>query len=448
MTAPPGGGSVRAAGPPRRAGVSFESDSPSRLQSNPFLNLERNRIRALSAAIVVCGVLAPVTDAVALWDDKLELFVAATLTRDDNVFRLSSGQDPAAVLGSSSKGDTYSTTSAGFNLDIPVSRQRFVGGLTLNNTRYKRFTALNLDGRHARAVWLWQVGNDLSGELAYTESLTLASLANIQGGVQSSTPNFVKTEHALFNAAYMLTPRWRFRGEASRLTQSNEVPERRVNDVSVDSADLTASYATPARNQVGLNLRVTDGRFPNRQFVAGSFFDNAYRQQSVAVVADWTITGRSHLRARAGRLSRSYEQLPQRDFEGSTFHAAYDWKATGKLTLTAIARREISATEEVNVSFVLVEGIGLYPTLRLTEKITLSGALDYSDREYLGDPGLVLGTVPSRTDRVRSAAVTVSYRPVRTVTLQMALLHETRSSTVAFGDYAANVVSVSARIGF
>lgn len=396
----------------------------------------------------MCGVLAPVTDAAALWDDKLEPFVAETVTRDDNVFRLSSGQDPAAVLGSSSKRDTYSTTSAGFNLDIPVSRQRFGGGLTLNNTRYNRFTALNLNGRHARAVWLWQVGNDLSGELGYTESLTLASLANIQGGIQSSTPNFLKTRHAFFNSAYMLTPRWRFRGEASRLTQTNEAAERRVNDVSVDSADLTASYATPAKNQVGLNLRVTDGRFPNRQFVAGSLFDNAYRQQSVALVADWTITGRSHLSARAGRLSRSYEQLPQRDFEGGTFHAAYDWKATGKLTLTAIARSEISAAEEVNVSFVLVEGVGLYPALRLTEKITLAGALDYSDREYLGDPGLALGTVPGRTDRVRSAALTVSYRPTRSIALQVALQHETRSSTAAFGDYVANVASVSGRFAF
>jgi exopolysaccharide biosynthesis operon protein EpsL len=392
-------------------------------------------------------VLAPVTDAVALWDDKLELFAAETLTRDDNVFRISSGL-PAAVVGSSSKGDTYNTTSVGFNLDIPVSRQRFVGGLTLDDTRFQRFTALNFDGRRARGVWLWRLGNDLSGEMEYTESLALASLADIQSGVQSSTPNLLKTRHAHVNAAYMLTPRWRFRGEASRLTQSNDAPERRVNDVSTDSADLTASYVTPANNQVGLSTRVTDARFPNPQFVAGSLFDNAYRQQSAAVVADWTITGRSRLSARAGRVSRSYEQLPQRDFEGATFHAAYDWKATGKLTLTAIAQREISAAEEINVSFVLVKGAGLYPTFRLTEKVTLSGALESSDRQYLGDPGLVLGTVQGRTDRVQKAGLTVSYRPTPSIALQVALQRETRSSTAAFGDYRVNVASVTGRVGF
>ena len=140
--------------------------------------------------------------------------------------------------------------------------------------------------------------------------------------------------------------------------------------------------------------------------------------------------------------------MPQRDFEGSTFRAAYDWRPTGKLTLTAAAQKDISTIEQVNIGYVLVKGVALRPTLRLTDKVNLAGAFEYSNREYRSDPALVLGIVPNRTDRVRSAAVTVFYRPIRTVTLQMALLHETRSSTAAFGDYAANVVSVTARLGF
>src|SRR5205823_14554469 len=103
------------------------------------------------AAIIAAGVLVPATDALALWDDKLELFAPQTLTRDDNVFRISSDL-PAAVLGLSSKGDTYSTTSLGFNLDVPVSRQRFQGGVTWNKTRYDRFIGLNWEGHQARGT--------------------------------------------------------------------------------------------------------------------------------------------------------------------------------------------------------------------------------------------------------------------------------------------------------
>jgi exopolysaccharide biosynthesis operon protein EpsL len=400
------------------------------------------------AAIIVAGVLVPVTDAVALWDDRLELFVAQTVTRDDNVFRISSGLDPAAALGSSSKGDTYSTTSLGFNLDVPVSRQRFQGGVTWNKSRFDRFAILNWDGHQGRGIWLWQLGNDISGQLGYTEISTLASLANVQSGIQSSTPNVLTTQRTFFNAEYMLTPRWRLRGEASRLKLSNKALERQVNNSSTDSVDLTVSYITPVRNQIGLGLRVDDGRLPNPQLVAGDLFDNSYRQQNVAAVTEWTLTGSSHVSARVGSLRRSYAQLPQRDFEGSMFRAAYDWTPTGKLTLTAVAQKDISTIEQVNIGFVLIKSVALRPTLRLTDKVDIAGTLGYDHREYRSDPALALGVVPNRTDRVRSAAVTASYRPLRTVTLQMALLHETRSSTAAFGDYAANVVSVTARLGF
>jgi hypothetical protein len=234
--------------------------------------------------------------------------------------------------------------------------------------------------------------------------------------------------------------------------------EQQVNNSTTDSVDLTVSYVTPVSNQNGLSVRVEDGRLPNRQLVAGDLFDNSYRQQNVAAVTEWTLTGSSHVSARVGWLRRSYAQLPQRDFKGATSRASYEWRPTGNLTLTAVAQKDISAIEQVNSGLVnsglvnsglvLIKGVALRPMLRLTDKVNIAGALEYNNREYRSDPALVLGAVPNRTDRVRSAAVTVSYRPLRTVTLQMALQHETRSSTAAFGDYAANVVSVTARLGF
>lgn len=406
------------------------------------------RLRGMGAAIVVAGALAPVPDAAALWDDRLELFVSETATRDDNVFRISESSDPNVVLGSSSKGDTYRTTSFGFNFDVPVSRQRFQGGLAWNDIRYNRFTFLDLTGHAGRAVWLWQVGDDVSGKLGYTETLALASFANVQsGGGQSVEPNALTTQQAFFNAGYRVTPRWELRGEVSRLERSNELPVFQVNDVAVDGGELTVNYVTPARNKVGFSARAEQARYPIPQVVSGQLIDNAYRQQIIAIVTDWSPTGHSHISARAGRVSRSYEQLPQRDFEGPTLNVTYDWNPTGKFTLTALAVREISTTEEVNVGFVVVTGAALRPTLRLTEKIRMSGTFEYSEREYRGDP-LALGNVTTRTDQVRTAGVTAYYRPIRSITLEMALLRETRSSTVAFGDYEANVVRAGARIGF
>ncbi len=115
--------------------------------------------------------------------------------------------------------------------------------------------------------------------------------------------------------------------------------------------------------------------------------------------------------------------------------------------LTAIAQRDISTDEQVNTSFAYVRSITLYPTLRVTEKFDLSGELEWGRRDYLGDPQLLL-TGTTRTDRVRTTALAATYKPVRPVTLEMRWRHESRSSTLAFGNYEVDIVSVDAGIRF
>jgi exopolysaccharide biosynthesis operon protein EpsL len=314
-----------------------------------------------------------------------------------------------------------------------------------NQHRYDQYSVLDFTDHDGQAIWKWQAGNDLAGELGYTETLELASLANIQGNAQSSTPNPLKTQRKFLNAAYMLTPRWRLRGEVSREEQSNTVFTE--NDIGINGADLTASYVTPADNQVGVNLRVADGNFPNGQTVGTEVIDNDYRQRTIAAVLDWTLTGHSRMSARAGWINRNYEQLSERDFDGPMYRVAYEWTPTGKFILNAIAQRDISADEQVNTSFAYVRGVTLYPTLRLTEKFDVSGGLEWGRRDYLGDPESVL-TGTTRTDRVRATALTAAYKPLRRVTLEMRWRHESRSSTIATADYEDDIISVGGGIRF
>lgn len=381
-----------------------------------------------------------------MWEDRLELFVTQSVTRDDNVFRISSDLDPATAVGSSSKGDTYRTTTPGFSFNLPSGRQRFVGGVKWHYTRYDSFTVLDFDGHDGGAVWQWQAGNDLSGKLGYTETLALASLANARAGILSGAPNSLETRRAFFNAAYQLTPRWQLQGEAGRLEQFNGLPALTVNNIVIESADLAVSYLTPAKNRFGLGGRVEEGHFPNRQGPAVNLAGDAYRQHNMDVIADYTITGHSRVRARAGWVARSNEQSSQRDFEEGTYNVTYDWTPTGMLVLAANARREVSPLDDTYSSFVLLTGYALYPTLRLAEKVSATASLEYSAREYLSDPSLLV--VSSRTDWVRTGALKLSYRPLRSVTLEATWMRQTRSSTAPFGDYEVNVASLSVRIGF
>src|SRR5260370_6091772 len=139
-----------------------------------------------------------------------------------------------------------------------------------NAPRYDRLTDLDSDSPDARAIWLWQFGNDASGQLGYTETSALASFAF----TQSRTPDRLKTRQAFFNAAYLVTPRWRLQAGVRGSDQANGDPQRQIFDVNTRSTDVSVSYVTPANTSVGLSALTEDGSFPNH----GLSVDNAYRQ--------------------------------------------------------------------------------------------------------------------------------------------------------------------------
>jgi len=378
---------------------------------------------------------------------KVTPFVEETLTSDDNVFRISRDVDPATVVGSRSRADTYRSTSFGLSADVPVSRQRFVGSLTFNSTRYQRFSALDFNGHDLRGSWLWQAGKDLRGELGFSDTYSLASFAQLL----STTPDQLRVRQEFVNAAWMVTPHWRLRAAGDRLEQRNRDPATLFNDVNIDGFEASLSRVSAAGNSIGCSARIETGHFPTLQPLGAALIDNAYRQYGAGLTLDWTISAASHVVARADQVSRRYDQLPQRNFNGATGRAEFTWTPTGKLALTAIAQRDISPYEYTRSSLVLLKGIGLRPTWRMTMKLELSADLEALTRSYLADPGQALGLAGQtgqRDDTVRSVSALLAYHPVPNVTVRASLLHEMRSSNVAFGDYAANVAWINARLAF
>jgi len=375
---------------------------------------------------------------------KVTPFVEETLTNDDNVFRISKDVDPATITGSRSRADTYRTTSFGLSADVPVSLQRLVGSLTFNSTRYQRFSALDFNGHDLRGSWLWQAGKDLRGELGFSDTNSLASFAQLLG----TTPDQLRVRQEFVNAAWMVTPHWRLRAAGDRLEQRNRDPATLFNDVNIDGFEASLSRVSAAGNSIGCSARIETGHFPTLQPLGAALIDNAYRQYGAGLTLDWTISAASHVVARADQVSRRYDQLPQRNFNGATGRAEFTWTPTGKLALTAIAQRDISPYEYIRSSLVLIKGIGLRPTWRMTAKLELSANLEALTRSYVADPAQALGLAGQRDEKVRSAGALLAYHPAPSVTVQASVLHEARSSNVAFGDYAANVAWINARLAF
>jgi len=375
----------------------------------------------------------------ALWDDKLEVFAQETVTHDSNIFRLPAASDPCISINSCSKDDTIYTTALGFILDVPYSLQRFQASYTWLDHRYRRFDDLDHQGHVGRAAWLWSVTPRLTGELSYDDREGLASFANIQG----RRPDMVTQRMALANAAWMVLPSWRLHG-AANWGEARHTGELRVNDIELEALEAGVSYVTAQENRVGLAVRGERGRNPNDFAIGGIPFNNEYEQASVGVQGRWVISGLSRFDGRIDYTKREYERFTDRDYSGMTFNFTHTYTPTGKFTIATIAQRDVAPLVDITSSFVLVTGITVRPDWAVTEKINVRGHFAYARWEYFG----VEPITPDYEHRVKTAGVTIMYRPTRRIALSGGVAREERSSSLNNADYKVDTAFIEGRIGF
>jgi exopolysaccharide biosynthesis operon protein EpsL len=389
-------------------------------------------------AIVVASAFSP--GAFALFGDRLELFADETVTSDSNVFRTSDNVDQRLVAGTDQRSDWSYATSLGFNLDWPVSLQRFQLGYTWSDVRYDRFKDLDHHAHLARANWLWAVRKELAGDVGYGEQENLASFTNIQ----SREPDLVKTRQGWFNGAYLVTPSWRLHTTLLAGDARHSDPFRRINDLEAASAEVGLSYVTPQENRFGVAAREERGRGLTPQFLGGVDFNNDYRQTGLGVQARWVITGHSRFDGRADYIRREYDQFQERNYSGPTMRGTYTWTPTGKTTIATSLYRDIAPLEDVQSSFVLVTGVTVRPQWDVTDKISVRGDLEYAKWDFHGAPGL--GN--SFEHRVKTAGLGLVYKPTTKILLQGTYTHEVRTSTLPTGDYKVDTALLEARVGF
>ncbi len=377
---------------------------------------------------------------------KITPFVEETVTTDDNVFRISEQVDPLATINSPARGDTYRTTSAGLSADVPVSLQRFQATLTYNSYRYDRFHELDYDGYDLRGSWLWQIGSTLSGELGVSDDYSLAPFEETLGVV----PDRLHAREEFAKGSWLVTPDWKLYAAGDDLAQSNSDPLGQYNNVTVDSLEASLSRAAGTGNWFGLDTRYESGHFPVAEPIAAPIgavlVNNGYSQYGFGVVVDFGSDTPSRVVARADQVSRHYDQVTARNFDRTTGRLEYTWTPDVKVSVSAIAERDISPYEYIHSSIVMVRGLTLRPLWHATDAIDVSASLAWLERSYLSDPIVALGAAAPRDDGVRTLSALLAYHPVNWVTVQLSFLHEDRSSSIAFGGYAADVFWLKARL--
>jgi exopolysaccharide biosynthesis operon protein EpsL len=392
--------------------------------------------------IAFLSLLVPIDRAAAFEDGRLTLSAEETVAWDSNVFRIPSGAMLGPAGTSLPRNDTYYATRAGFAFNLPVSRQRFTGGIIWNDTRYERYSELDFTGHDGNVTWLWEIGNDALGKLGYRDIAAPQTFA----GVQGRSANVLRTKREFVNGAFFVVPHWRIDAGASGLQQTNSSAPLRFENLNIVAGEATLNYVSPARDVLGARARVEDGHYPDHEFDVGGAFPHAYRQYGTGVVFDWKVTGKSQLTGWAEYANRNWDQFSQADWSGFLGHIRYDWKPTDKFTLNAILRREIDPFDDMKWQFALVRSAILIPSWNATAKIDVTALLDYSARDYLGISQFACGLAPARSDRIKSGTVTVAWRLLDVATLNFSAQHQNCWSDIPTANYSTTIYRLGVKV--
>jgi exopolysaccharide biosynthesis operon protein EpsL len=397
----------------------------------------------LQAGAIAIGLAFSTQHVFALGSDTVFISGTAGITYDSNVFRLDSGQPPSP---NETQQDSFIyRLGVGLRADVPYSRQRFQADVNIYDNIYSRFHDLSYVGGAGRAAWLWQVGDDLSGDLGVSLS---RSLQNYSYTSISTQRNIVDNVNYYFDPRYRFAPNFELQAGLGYQTARNSFTAADVNDYNSLLTRLGLAYVTPSGNHLGLQVESWKTSFPNQLGIS-----NDYRDNRLSTFFNWAITGASLIGGSVGYKQRRHEEVEQRDFDGWTGSVTWTWVPTGRTRLSLAVIRDIGGVDDLVVTYARTYTISFNPSYQLTSKISLNGTALYQDLRFFGNTGLPGTTTPSGTladrhDKIGTLGLGAGYQVTRVFSLGLSYTWSHRNSNVALGNYDDNLISLSGQLTF
>jgi exopolysaccharide biosynthesis operon protein EpsL len=400
--------------------------------------------KTIKTPLALCVFALPLLAACNRSDDPLRLIARYAVTRDSNPLRVSKDADTQTDLGTSNTGDTIHRAEAGAELDLRLSQQHINAKASASQNKFNRFTTLDYTGHDVQAKWDGRAAQRWSGDAGYGNSRSLDSFSELHRPQR----NLLTEQKVFANAAYQVHPSWSIRGGVARHDLKHSDATQSVFDRTEDYADLNLIHLNKANNSTGVQVRTTSGRLPERELTPGTLVNNNYRQNELNAVVDWNYSGKTRLQGRVGYVKRNYRELPARDFAGAAGRVSVAWTPAAKSELSLSLWREVDAVEDFISTYAVSKGVSLAPTWNATAKISVQGFYSYQYRDHVGNAGLTANDSDQRKDKLKSAGISVVYRPTQKTELGLAYQNENRDSNRALADYRDHSVMGSARIEF
>lgn len=382
--------------------------------------------------------------AVASPDDTIKPYVASSLLYDSNFLRLSDNVDPVLVTGKSDKSDFIKQVAAGFDMDWTISRQHIIVKANVNQNWFQNFTSLDYTGWNTQAQWNWQMGNNLDGEIGYTNIQALGSFAQLNGILD----NLINNQRYFANAGYLFHPNGKIKFGVFRTEYQYDGTSRQFSNNTEDNAELNLQYLSPTGSILGLRVIATDGQYPQRQLTADSTQDNAYTRMNYDVTWDWHTNSKTRVDGLVGYTQQHYTHFGALDFSDIVAQLNLNWQASDKTILELSTRRLINQANNQFSSFVLTQGVWFNLTWHSTPKITLKLPMSYQQQQYLGGVGTSTASFGQQKDNVGNIGLNVMYHPLDSISVGPVLSYEKRDSNNPIGSYETKSAGVNLQAEF
>jgi hypothetical protein len=368
------------------------------------------------------------------------------LTREDNLYRLPDGVDPAVVLGASASGDdSIATSSLAILGHWAQARQALALDVALASNRFAENTDLDYTSGHGAVDWDWRLGHRWSGLLEARHEQTLASFAN----TRSLEKDVFTTSGYRGELRFDVGPRWRAIGGARVATTVHENEARRGDDAQIEDASVGVEYHTPRASSLGWEYRRSRATYPSAALVAGGGSASDYEDRRATMRLGYAPANKLVLKATVGYVERTYLHAYGGDFSGDVWSAAMQWAPATKVQLALESWRDLKAYLDAESNHFVSTGESLTAAWLPVDAIELSLRIAREDQVYLGaaqDPLLAL--LPPREDEPTTESIAVTYKLRERATFNVSYRNEARASNTFRFDYDASAISVGGEVKF
>lgn len=368
--------------------------------------------------------------------------IAQTFTHESNLLRVRDNQVAPPGL---TKSDTISSTAVVAGIDQRFSRQRVNGSATVRSNRYGSNEQFNGQSYNATLALDWETLETLRG--------------NVNVGADRAQRSDIRGRNGQFITDGNTETRNRFGATASLGIAGPLGLEVGLNGLRVRYSSSLADYANYTETSgfgglryrlggatsVSLGLRQTRTDYPNLLIATLDPRDKRTRND-VDIGMVWVPSGTSRLDLRLSQGKTKHDQLPQRDFSGSSGAVTWSWTPGGRLRLNARAARDIGQSSQffttASAFSQTLDSLRVSADYDLTGKITLTSALQ-TYRRNLDRTGQ-LATPVTGSDTTSTVTLGARWTPLRSVSVGCQASAEKRgsNSNILLNEpYSANSVA-------